>query len=104
MRKENKIIPFPYKKFEEVEDYNSNAIWSIRQEHKLLWAIRGVLNYIDGLDGKFYNEPHIEHCRKLLEKAIKENERQNNFDSSEQKILDKVYRFPEHLSDPEKIG
>ncbi|MFA5558106.1 MAG: hypothetical protein WDA59_01410 [Methanofastidiosum sp.] len=97
MRKENTVIPFPYKKFEEVDDLNQDAVWSIRQEHKLLWAIKGVLNYIDSLDGILHNESHLNHCKKLLEKAIKENESQNRLDSSEQKILDKVHVFPEHL-------
>lgn len=104
MRKENKIIPFPYKKFEEVEDYNTNAIWSIKKEHKLLWAIKEVISYIDSLDGVLYNEPHLEHCRRLLEKAIEENQNQHNFDSSEQEILDRVHRFPEHLPDPKRIA
>lgn len=89
----NNIIHVDFKKIEQAEDHNCEAIAWGQNEHHKLHAIKSKLCRIDMMDGILGNEPTLLDCIRSVEEAIQINTRQTNHDKSEQEIFNEFMPF-----------
>lgn len=83
----NNIIHVDFKKIEQAEDHNCEAIAWGQNEHHKLHAIKSKLCRIDMMDGILGNEPTLLDCIRSVEEAIQINTRQKIMINQNKKYL-----------------
>jgi len=94
------LIRINFKTAEKIQDLNCDALASIIRENKLLNAIDEVLFNLDRIDGIIGNDNLLNHARKILDEAMKQNRYQYAKDNSEKTILEDIIPlFEENIPD-----